>query len=97
MEPFQAKHVLTGINLECLAAILQKKEIHYDLDVYAYVIRQVYWRTGKGFNDYTGLGNEGREYFLKCADKQAVKYGYQVLKINEEDYDMMSSSMHRCK
>ncbi|ONM02490.1 Alanine--tRNA ligase [Zea mays] len=123
LEPFQAKHVLTGINLECLAAILQKKESHYDLDVYAYVIRQVYWRTGKGFKDYTGkvgaadtdgvdtayrlvadhmrmiavtnapgsqlgLGNEGREYFLKCADKQAVKYGYQVLKINEEDYDI---------
>lgn len=43
LEPFQAKHVLTGINLECLAAILQKKESHYDLDVYAYVIRQVYW------------------------------------------------------
>ncbi|ONM02469.1 Alanine--tRNA ligase [Zea mays] len=120
LEPFQAKHVLTGINLECLAAILQKKESHYDLDVYAYVIRQVYWVS---FKDYTGkvgaadtdgvdtayrlvadhmrmiavtnapgsqlgLGNEGREYFLKCADKQAVKYGYQVLKINEEDYDI---------
>jgi alanyl-tRNA synthetase len=42
LEPFQAKHVLTRINLECLAAILQKKESHYDLDVYAYVIRQVY-------------------------------------------------------
>lgn len=54
LEPFQAKHVLTGINLECLAAILQKKESHYDLDVYAYVIRQVYSRTGKGFKDYTG-------------------------------------------
>ncbi|KAL5681793.1 hypothetical protein ACJX0J_008178, partial [Zea mays] len=54
LEPFQAKHVLTRINLECLAAILQKKESHYDLDVYAYVIRQVYSRTGKGFKDYTG-------------------------------------------
>ncbi|PWZ54471.1 Alanine--tRNA ligase [Zea mays] len=129
LEPFQAKHVLTGINLECLAAILQKKQSHYDLDVYAYVIRQVYWHTGKDFKDYTGkvgaadtdgvdtayrlvadhmrmiavtnapgsqlgLGNEGREYFLKCADKQAVKYGYQVLKINEEDYDMVLFVFH---
>ncbi|WVZ95630.1 hypothetical protein U9M48_041364 [Paspalum notatum var. saurae] len=124
LEPLQAKHVLTGINLECLAAILQKKESHYDLDVYADVICNVYSHTCKGFKDYSGkvgaadtdgvdtayrlvadhmrmiavtnapgsqlgLGNEGREYFLKCADKQAVQYGYEVLKINEEGYDIV--------
>ncbi|PWZ54472.1 Alanine--tRNA ligase [Zea mays] len=118
------RNITDGKLVEICRLVFVEKEIHYDLDVYAYVIRQVYWRTGKGFNDYTGkvgaadtdgvdtayrlvadhmrmiavtnapgsqlgLGNEGREYFLKCADKQAVKYGYQVLKINEEDYDIV--------
>ena len=39
----QAKHVLTGINLECLAAILQNKESHYDLYVYAAVLSDIYY------------------------------------------------------
>ncbi|ONM02476.1 Alanine--tRNA ligase [Zea mays] len=71
LEPFQAKHVLTGINLECLAAILQKKESHYDLDVYAYVIRQVYWRTCKGFKDYTGK--------VGAADTDGVDTAYRLV------------------
>lgn len=41
--PLQAKHVLTGINLECLAAILRKKESHYELDVYTDVLRDIYY------------------------------------------------------
>ncbi|KAK3150539.1 hypothetical protein QOZ80_3AG0234470 [Eleusine coracana subsp. coracana] len=122
--PLQAKHVLTGINLECLSAILQNKESHYDLDVYTDVISDIFSSSGKGIMYYSGkvgaadtdgvdtayrlladhmrmiavinapgsqlgLGNEGREYFLKCADKQAVQYGHKVLKTDEEKYDLV--------
>jgi len=38
LEPLQEKHVLTGINLECLACILENKESHYDSDVYDAVL-----------------------------------------------------------
>lgn len=122
--PLQAKHVVTGINLECLAAILQNKKSHYDLDVYADVLSKIYYCAGQGIEDYSGkigaadtdgvdtayrlladhirmiavtnapgsqlgLGNEGREYFLKCADKQAVQYGHEVLKTKQENYDVI--------
>ncbi|XP_037439436.1 uncharacterized protein LOC119307462 isoform X2 [Triticum dicoccoides] len=36
-----------------------------------------------------GFGNEGREYFLYRADKQAVQYGHEVLKTNQEKYDVI--------
>jgi alanyl-tRNA synthetase len=38
LSPLQAKHIITGINLQCLAAILQKKESLYELDDYDNII-----------------------------------------------------------
>ncbi|KAM0832619.1 hypothetical protein ACQ4PT_064776 [Festuca glaucescens] len=122
LEPLQNKHVLTGINVECLAAILQNKETHYELDVYDDVLTHIscYARREAGFysgkigdadtlgvdtayrlladhirmiavtnapGSQLGLGNEGRKYFLYCADKQAVQYGHLVLEADVEKLD----------
>ncbi|GJN09020.1 hypothetical protein PR202_ga26987 [Eleusine coracana subsp. coracana] len=69
--PLQAKHVLTGINLECLSAILQNKESHYDLDVYTDVISDIFSSSGKGIMYYSGK--------VGAADTDGVDTAYRLL------------------
>ncbi|XP_022680020.1 alanine--tRNA ligase-like [Setaria italica] len=67
----QAKHVLTGINLECLAVIFQNKESHYDLDVYADVLSNIYYCAGPGIEDYSNK--------IGAADTDGVDMAYRLL------------------
>ncbi|KAM0832622.1 hypothetical protein ACQ4PT_064776 [Festuca glaucescens] len=71
LEPLQNKHVLTGINVECLAAILQNKETHYELDVYDDVLTHIscYARREAGF--YSGK--------IGDADTLGVDTAYRLL------------------
>ncbi|PVH62305.1 hypothetical protein PAHAL_3G263200 [Panicum hallii] len=71
LSPLQAKHIITGINLQCLAAILQKKESLYELDDYDNIIDCISSRAGEEFDSYSGKVGE--------ADTDGVDTAYRLL------------------
>lgn len=71
LRPLSAEHVITGLNIESLATVLQNKTSLYDSDVFKHILEVIHYGAGDGIVKYSGkVGNE---------DNNRVDAAYRVV------------------